>query len=390
MVLATIIKKDRSSRVLFAAIMSIRNDSQQQPLSFFDRLKKDIDNDQFNDITLQGPHHEIVPCSRLALSMSSTMFADLLEYPDETTFSSPFSGWVLREIRHVCYFGTLQELKFDDDDTAETVIRKLCQLLVAMDYYLVFKLNVIPSLTCVVMDEFDIDTNGETRPWISKSIDEVASLLKNDQYKVLLSENDDDIGGVCCIQDSNKIHLILSKLKAFSKATVWFEFETLYRWACANESNQEAASELWEETDMLQRLINDEPDCFAERDTKTFDANNFASSHDFEDLYQYAREKNRSSSIFQESECVEKDTYEHSSTQEPSECFIGSMLWTMFVGWIVWTIHFIVYGERMGSIYLTHPYVSTPLYMAFLIVISCFVGGITACVNLCCSYCSNP
>lgn len=272
-----------------------------------DRLKNDIDNQQFNDVYLQGTDNEIVPCSRVVLSMSSPVFADLFDYPDETTFPSPFSGWLLREIRNICYFGTsssFQGLKSVNNEP----VRKLCQLLVAMDYYqltddsllepiyndMVSKMNATPSLACVVMDEFDVKSEGEARKWIRKSIVAAASLFKNDPYKVLLPEND-AIGGASSIQDSNKMQAILSKLKKLSNTRVWLELETLYRWARTNESNQDAAVELWEETDMLQRLVIDDPDHFDKQDiSATYNPDNFAMGQDFVALYRYASEKNKS------------------------------------------------------------------------------------------------
>jgi len=236
--------------------------------------------------------------------MCSTVFADLLEFPEENVFPTPFPAWLLQEIRHVCYFGTFSfhDLQSVDDDT----IRKHCQLLVAMDYYqlenalsepiynsIVRRTVAVPGLACVIMDEFGLGGQSDSRPWIAKSVEKASGLLADSPYKVLLPETS-NVGGVCSIQDANTIQQILARNGwIWNKATVWVKFEALYTWANADPSNRAAAAtELWEETGMLEKLKADDPEYFADRDDWTLDADSFCSNQDFAELCQHASEKN--------------------------------------------------------------------------------------------------
>lgn len=140
-------------------------------------------------------------------------------------------------------------------------------------------MEAIPSLACVLIDKFSVDTEAELRP-------SVAHVVKSPHGA--LCPNKKHGTGVASITDASKIQKILSKL-----GNVWLEFETLYRWAKANDSNRSAAAELWEETEMLARLIADDPDYFKKRNIGAFaNADTFCSSKEFVSLCRHARKKN--------------------------------------------------------------------------------------------------
>jgi len=280
------------------------------PSSFLDLLKQDLENPTFNDVQLESSDGELVPCSRFILCKRSVVFSDLLEFPDETAFPTPFPSWLLREIRHVCYFGTIsfKDLKSKEEET----LRKLCQLLVAMDYYqldntlsapifndILNKIIDCPSLACIVLDEFGFSSQGEMRPWIAQSVKKAVRLLKNTPYGVLLPEAD-NVGGVCSIQDANTIQRVLSVLKSRWNVNVWLEFEVLYTWAKAKDTNRRAAADLWEETEMAARLMDNDSEYFDERNATEYNVDCISSSQEFVDLYKYAQEKNKSANASRE------------------------------------------------------------------------------------------
>lgn len=269
--------------------------------TFLDLFKDDLENAAINDVHLESSNGELIPCSRLALCMRSTVFSNLMECNDasssETIFPSPFNSWVLREIRHICYFGTPSFNSNSNIVVNEESTRKKCKLLIAMDYYQLDEtlaepicrsivLNNTFSYACVVIDELGLYHATETRKWIKQVTQAATDVLVASPANTLLQRGKtDESAPVCAVKDASKILHILDTIKTRSKQTIWFQFEVLYTWAQADDgSNQEAAAELFEETGMLSRLQADDPQYFANHDVVSFASN---------ELFHHAQEKRR-------------------------------------------------------------------------------------------------
>jgi len=255
------------------------------------------------DIQLMSSGGDLIFCSRFTLCKRSTVFAELLSDTNETAFSVPLTTAILREIRHVCYFGTCS---FHAEPANETMMRMLCKLLVAMELYkvdnillmkiyikIIRDMSATLSLALVVMDELGLEYTEEMNYWTAQTVNDAVFVFLFNPCKALFPEKS-GFGGVCSIQDA-KMQQLLSKLKACKVGTVWLEFEALYVWANADPSDRVAAAELWEETDMLARLKADDPAAFFSTTSQTncFKADGFATSKAFTALYNHAHTKNR-------------------------------------------------------------------------------------------------
>lgn len=251
-------------------------------MSFLDLIESDIDNQHFNDIKLQSSDGDMIPCSRGVLCMRSSVFESMVgreDFPNDNIFPSPFPGWVLRQIRHLCYFGSFELDKLEGH--GEEGIRKLTRMLVALDFYgiesslagsIVFKLyttmNQEPGLACAVLDEFGhdgVEMKDEQRNLIVKAVGRAMMLLRNTPLPMLLPNSSDAIvGGIACIQDTRTVSKLLSELQLMPHIKAQTEFQVLDAWARSASNSTEAANKLLEESGVLARFVKEDPAVFSD------------------------------------------------------------------------------------------------------------------------------
>lgn len=261
-------------------------------------VEEDLQGPEFNDIQLKSSDGELIPCSRFALCKHSPVFSYLLADTSKAVFTVQLSTALLREVRHVCHFGTTS---FHTKPTNESTMRTLCKLLVAMDHYKMddslckkvydeIRRATRHGFALVVVDEFGLEYTTESRYWIMLSANTARLSLNVRPYKSLLPDETSGLGGVRSIRDKNKMKQIVSELE---DEPAWLKFEALYVWAKARESNRVAAAKLWKKTNMLKRLQAEDPAFFsATSQTNCYKADSFATSKAFAALYEHAKVKN--------------------------------------------------------------------------------------------------